>query len=523
MFKNFLRIQILLIRELFIKRPLLFICSGFIPGILTANFIPSKFFLYFFCLQVVCLIILFKNINNFKIFLTLLLVVSFLLGICVFLNSVTFPANHIKNLVPQKSIIVKIRGKIITTPKQKKHKHVFVLEAQELITKKTITPIVGKILVWDFKKDIKESYQRGQTLILKGSFYRPFPFRISKQLDYRTYLSRKNIYAMLNIGQQGEVVFLKTPELNFVLKSALQLKAKIQKIFENNLSFAAAGIMKAMVIGEREEVSDFFNSVLQKTGTVHILAVSGLHVGIITVIMILLIRLLMIPYRVQYLAVIFALIYYCFITDFRISVIRATIMAVLLLFGKVISRDYDALNALSLAFLIIAGRDPQEVFALGFQLSFVSVFFILLLFQDITDLFPNLMKENSFLNYLTTSLSVSLAAWFGTLGIIIYNFGIFSPVTIMSNIFSVSLLFLIIANGLVLIITGIVVPFFTGPVALTCEFLINLLYRSNALMLKIPGACFLGLDFNFSLILLYYSLLILLIFIFKNYKYKNFL
>ena len=128
-----------------------------------------------------------------------------------------------------------------------------------------------------------------------------------------------------------------------------------------------------MILGDRSKIPSGLRSLFIQTGTMHILAISGLHIGIVAFILDLLLKALRIRRRLRFSAIILLLVFYCLLTGARPSVIRATIMAIVLLAGFLLRRENQISHSLALAGLIILIANPRQLFNLGFQLSFLSV------------------------------------------------------------------------------------------------------------------------------------------------------
>jgi competence protein ComEC len=171
-------------------------------------------------------------------------------------------------------------------------------------------------------------------------------------------------------------------------------------------------------------------------------------------------------------------------------VVRATVMAIVFILGLLIKRQPDIYNSLSLAALFILVVNPRQLFDIGFQLSFLSVIFIVYFYPKIKSLLRLESLKPRFISFILNNLTVSFSAWLGTLVCIAYNFKIFSPVTVLANLFIVPLASLITLCGFSLILMGYFLPSLAYPFALSCEFLANLLVNINTLLIRIPAAYF---------------------------------
>lgn len=488
------------------KKPLVYFTISFMLGSVFASYlgIPAGLLLislfifvagsYFF-------------INHKKIFFQLVLVGFFLMGALVFSIQKIFPENHIKNFTQSKGLDVVIKGTVISEPVYKKNKSIFVLNAEYLKILESTVKVSGKVIVWCFKKDQINIKDR---ITAQGKLYMPYPFKSGRKMNYREYLKQKDIYSQLSISGDAVLIQMKKPESNVLTKVMFSLKRKMRKIINENLSAAASGLISAMILGDRSRVPDFLNKSLQRSGTVHVLAVSGLHTGIVIIFALIFFRMFPLHYRLRYILVIAVLGFYCWFTGCRISVFRATVMGSVFLLAEVINRDYDPLSALSLGALIILWFNPAELFHPGFQLSFLSVLSIFLLSNRITEIFPEKYKKNKLLRFLIQGGSVSLAAWIVTLGIVAYYFNIFTPVSVLANLLIIPLLFLIILSAVLFIFPGMLIPALAPVLALNCEFFVVIMFKVNTLLILIPGAYIMLGKIPAAYVFLYYSVLLIL-------------
>lgn len=125
-------------------------------------------------------------------------------------------------------------------------------------------------------------------------------------------------------------------------------------------------------------------------------------------------------------------------------------------------------------------------------------------------IFPEKIKSYRCLKWFFPSLSVSLAAWIGTLGIVAYNFNMITPVAILANLVIVPYLFIIVTSGFIFIVFGTLIFQIAPVLALSCEFFISLLYKINSFFISLPGAYFESISINMGIIFLYYGLLLLI-------------
>lgn len=215
---------------------------------------------------------------------------------------------------------------------------------------------------------------------------------------------------------------------------------------------------------------------------------SGFHVGIVTFIIILFLKLIRAPRKIRLLLLIPLIMFYCLITGASTPVVRATIMAVIFSLAYLVKREADIYNSLSAAAIIILGINPKQLFDIGFQLSFTSVISIVYLYPRIKGFLRVDSLKIRWIRFILNSALVSFSAWLGTLGFIACYFRIFSPVTVLANLFIVPLASLITLCGFSLVFISLICPPLAKFFAYTNELIVMLLLSVNSFLIKLPAA-----------------------------------
>jgi competence protein ComEC len=248
--------------------------------------------------------------------------------------------------------------------------------------------------------------------------------------------------------------------------------------------------MDAMVLGEKRNIPWFVNNAMMKTGTVHILVVSGFNVGIVSFIIILFLKLIRVPRRIRFVIAIPCLVIYCLMTGASTPVVRATVMAIVFMLGFLLKREPDIYNSLSVACLFILIFNPRQLFDIGFQLSFTSVFAIVSIYPRLKSYLGIESLKIKYLRLLIDGCLVSFSAWLGTMGFIAYYFKIFSPITVLANLLIVPLATLITLCGFSLVFMSLIFPALASSFASASELLVALLIKINAFLARFPAAYF---------------------------------
>jgi ComEC/Rec2-related protein len=457
------------------KTPLAFFTFCFSLGVVCAYLIKVPFW-FVYVLGVTFTLVSLLLIKRELSFHIIFFCSVFILGILRFEVS-SFPPKRsiLRYLRHNNDQVYAIKGYVNNNPAIQEGRTMFIFRVEGLQFNQSSYKSCGDILV--YLKDTK-TLSYGEELILFGKARRP----------HRAFKS--GVAAVMHLQNSSKLIRLNKNKGDIIRRSAFYLKNKIEGIFLKHLSPLAAGIVDAMVLGEKGHISPVIYDAMVKSGTVHILVVSGFNVGIIAFISGLFLKILRIPRKLRYFLIIVVLILYCFITGASTPVVRATVMGIFLILGYILRREADITNSFSLAMLFILFVDPQALFSISFQLSYISVAAIVYLYPRLRSFLKVERIKINPLKLIVDGCLVSFSAWLGTMGFIAYYFKIFSPVTLLANIFVVPLATLITLSGLSMVVVALISPFLAGPLASTNEILVILLLKTNTLFINLPFAYF---------------------------------
>ncbi|WP_239284761.1 ComEC/Rec2 family competence protein [Chryseobacterium taklimakanense] len=322
------------------------------------------------------------------------------------------------------------------------------------------------------------------------------------QFNYAKYLSRKNIFHQAFIN--GELITVPKKALTFSEKIKQQRLNVLQNIDHSSLQPRNKEFLKGIILADRTEMDEETVSDFNKSGLVHLLAISGTHMVIIFWLLIWVLSKL-IPLKFRNLSIILALVFIWFFAifiDYGSSVLRSCIMITAYYMFVLLQRKSDLLHALALAGFIILIFDTNQIYDVGFQLSFLAVLGIYWLNQPILRYLPK--PQNNFQNFLVNIPSVSLSAQLATLPLVIYYFHQYSLVSILANLIIIPFSEIIIISSLVM----------TVLLVFKIDFsLFNLIYDFMVNTLLSAIKWFANLDFaffkNIPMTLLEASLLLL--------------
>lgn len=467
---------------------LTFICVFFALGILTGRFVNIPFFVCLL-LSLAALLGAYLFLNKEGEFDFYFLLLALLLGALHIINHTIAPSNHIRYLTKNKSQTVTLKGVIENDPAIKKGRVSFIINAQGLHGGGRWHNAQGRVLV-NFPSGDNLNY--GDQLILKGKLHAPFDFYAHKGgFSYKGYLNNRGIYNILEVKRDGGVVFLGiSKEINPLKKFSFRLKHSLRNIFNKSLPELNSSLLNAVILGERQGLPKEIRRVFAETSTAHIIAISGFHVGIIAFAVFFFFKSAGLKMKARSFLTALVLIIYCLAVGSSASVVRATIMALVLLFSCFTERDVQVINSLSLAALIILAVNPLEVFDAGFQLSFASVAGIVFLSPRISGLLKRSPRSNPVIRFIIESFSVSASAWVSTLGLTIYYFRVFSPIAVFANLLVVPLISLVIILGILLVLTHAVLPVLTYSIAANINFILAVLFKAGFWLKSLPFSSF---------------------------------
>ena len=332
-------------------------------------------------------------------------------------------------------------------------------------------PVYGEALIRFRKVRLEADY--GDLIRLRVRLRRPFPARNPGGFDYREYLERKGIRATGRVWRKDQVLGVWQGEGNGVWKDiVLPIRRAVRRAVARNLSGGPAGLLRGVLLGEKRAVPEAVREAFAGSGVNHVLAVSGLHVGLIAATVLFGVRCMGVGRRATGLATAAALVAYAVVTGLPPSVVRATMMGNVAILGSIGNREGDGLNSLGVAGVGLLVFRPQELFDVGFQLSFVATGGILLLYRPMRSWLPG-GDRGVWGKWVCAPLAVSLAAQAATAPLVAAYFGRLAPISLLANLIVVPLMGGAVALGILTVAASVCLP----PAA-------TLLNGANWLLLK---------------------------------------
>lgn len=487
-------------------RPLTIILLLYIIGTIFGKFISFNLIFLFIIIVLLLLISFISFLKQWNITTALLFLIIILIGILNYnLNSKPIGANHIINFVEDKKLIV--IGTVLDKEYYSNQEKISLkVKVSQIEREDKKIRIKGLILVNIYTGNCP--YEYGDILKIRGRLTKPLGLNNFGEFNYELYLAQKRIFVYTNIWQDKDIQKIGEERTNLLVSFSVSMRNKIKNIIGRLLQPPYNFLLIGMLLGEKTYIPPELKDVFIESGIMHILAVSGLHVGIIAAAIFIFLNSLRIPKRVKLITVVLILIMYAFITGFRPSVVRATIMFSLLVVGKLINRNRNLYISLFLAAFLILLINPLILYDAGFLLSFIVTFFIIYLSPILQELFSNTIT------WIKNPLSVSMAAWLGIFPLSAYFFNKVSLISVISNIFIVPLTAIAVILGFII--------FFLGLISIPLATLIAKINYFVLILITFLAKLFSSLPFSFVyvaqplviFIFLYYIMLFFIIEIF---------
>lgn len=434
--------------------PLSRITLFFVAGILSAFYLKPDLHIVFILVGIfsiaflISFLISIKKINQKIHFAIVTYLLSFLIGATTLVvhNDYFDKENYIHLITESEreyTISVTLREKLKTTLYNERY--VAVVNYIDRIKTN------GKILVNIRKDTLKHEFDVGSNLLLKESIYKHKAPYNPDQFDYGKYLENKSILSQVYVDVQDIKVGDKIDK-NIWYYSAQIRSRIIENLERSNFSRTELNVVNALILGQQQDISPEMMQDYQYAGAVHILSVSGLHVGYILLFLnFLLVRMPKTRWGnlMKLLIIILCLWGFAVIAGLSPSIVRSVTMFSFVAIGMHLKRKTNNFHTLIVSMLLILIFQPAFLFDVGFQLSYLALFFILWLQPLVSTIW---IPNNKACKYLWDVLTVSFAAQIGTLPLSIYYFHQFPGLFFVTNLTILPVLGIIMALGLFVMI-----------------------------------------------------------------------
>lgn len=311
-------------------------------------------------------------------------------------------------------------------------------------------PVVGKLLVYLPPDNYTAVLETGDGIVLRGQPRRLRPPLNPYVFDLSAYWSRQNVYHQVFLSDAAD--WRRVPRSGGSLRARAEGWRRVWfNTFQRHLSGDQLAVAAALVMGQRDLLSAEVKSAYTDTGAVHVLAVSGLHVGIIFLLLNFLLNRLLRLNRTTAgrwlgtLVCISGIWAFALVSGLSTSVLRSALMFSILALGNLQARKTDIFNVLGAAALIILWLDPGQLFQVGFQLSFTAIIGIVLFTNYLEQLW---VVPTRVLRAAWSAMAASTGAQLGTLPLSLFHFGQFPTWFLLSGTVVILSAFAIMFSGL---------------------------------------------------------------------------
>lgn len=311
--------------------------------------------------------------------------------------------------------------------------------------------VSGKVIAYFQKSEEALRLEYGDMLFFSSPIEDVPPPLNPEEFDYRKYMERRGVTGRIYL-KKGSWENTGFQECNPIFAFAYRFRDRLLEVLRSNgITEEEFGIGAAILLGYDESLPAQVRQNFVAAGAMHILCVSGMHVGIVYLLASFFLGFLGRGKKAAFarkLALLVLIWFYALLTGLSPSVMRSALMISFLIVGELVHRKGFALNSIGASAFVLLLINPNNLFVIGFQLSYVAVIGIVLLQKRIYNL---LYIKNKLLDKLWEITAVSIAAQISTMPFTIYYFNQFTPYFWLSNLFMTPLSFLVILAGMLLL------------------------------------------------------------------------
>lgn len=319
--------------------------------------------------------------------------------------------------------------------------------------------------------------------------------------NYRRYLESQGIQVIIKSHGGSAVRKLGTGTLNPLIFVSLKVKERLVKVLNQTLVPEHAAVMEGVLFGSTGKIDFESKNNFALTGVIHILSVSGYHMALLVGVCIFIGRMLDLTLKSTNSLTIVLTLFYMSMTGASPPVVRAAVMAWVIILARSSKRNYDWISSLSIAALVILLFDPQALFNAGFQLSFLATW-------GLFYLAPLTNNISAFLPYIGRAVSVTLAAQLAVLPVTSYYFSYFSLISVLANLVIVPLISIAMLLATIAVLCGLVWLPLAQIINVSTSLFLHIALKAAQLMAGMPLSVISVKQPSLSVIIGFYIILI---------------
>jgi competence protein ComEC len=403
-----------------------------------------------------------------------------------FLNDQNYATHFSK--VPRQNYLL---ARVVSLPAQKEKSVGCLLKVSEVTDSLgEMHKVQGRAQVYLGLDSSSLALKYGDYIVIKAPLREVESPKNPYQFDFKTYYARQNIY------QNG---YLKAElwkpvgrnKVNPLYAEGYKWQVKLQSIFNTHIQDdQIRGVAQAIVFGYKDDLDEEWLKAFSKTGTIHVLAVSGLHVGIIYLMLSFMFGLGKSKGRsriVKSALILVILFLYTLVTGLSPSVSRAALMFGTVIVAQAFKRQTNIYNTLSFACLFLLVVNPLNLYNVGFQFSFLAVLSIVYYKDYFRNIWP---QANPILNNVNTLVSVSIAAQITTFPLGLYYFHQYPNLFMFSNLIVIPCISIILYLGIAMVISAVLYTPLADLAANVATMYIQFIARTVQYIQDVPYAYF---------------------------------
>ncbi len=479
---------------------------GIIIGV---NFTPEPKLIY--VLLAVSLVLLFIINKNYKFTFSLIFGVG-IQFVFIILGLLITQLYNKKPIFFEKDNFIAV---VLETPQEKANSYKSVIRLESVYYSDSIIPTNELVIAYFAKNDSTMELQAGDIILFSSAPQLVNNNNNPYEFDYKKYLEQKRIYRQVYLPADKWIRTFQTIKSPGIL--AEQIRGELLQIYRNQpIDKTEFEILSALTLGYKRELDPETKQIFSASGASHVLAVSGLHVGIVFWVISLLFGFLrrMKNGRVLFVLVSISILwFYAFITGLSPSVMRASAMFSIFVFGENINRKSNIYNSLAASAFFLLLINPNNLFDVGFQLSYAAVFGIVFLQPKLEKI---ILVKNRFLKFFWSLITVSIAAQIATFPLTSYYFGQFPTYFWITNTFVIPAVMVLIPLGILLLFVS-KIHIVANALAILLNIIIKITYFLLSSINQLPFSIFEITINQIQLIFLVASVITTFIFL-KNKK-----
>ena len=456
----------------------------------------------------------FKLFFNSKVLITIFI-------FSVISNTITIYQNNKYNIIYKDKENLEGKALIVSEKEDKQYSYLYKIKVLNIENKKESKNIYLYLRI-NKKSDVLLEY--GDIISFKGEFQEPSKKRNYGGFDYKNYLKTLKIYGTVkcesyNVLEKNKGNIL----ISFTNKISNSVKEKIYDLLDKR----EANLLIGLLLGDDDNIDDDIEESFKISSLSHILAVSGMQVTYIITAMYFIFNNLL-GKRKTKIVIIIILIFYTILTGFSPSIVRASIMGILIMGAGLFYRKNDIWSSIAISLLLMLIYNPFLITNVGLQLSYLGTIGIILLNKTFLRIFNKIRFEKYILNRkiinivskIIEILTVTISASVAVFPIMLYNFNLFGTYFLITNLLASIIIGPITIFGTVIVIISFVFLKIGKLLSVILEISLNtLVFISN--FSKLPFSKIYITTPKISMIIFYYVLIIFFNYIYKIYNNRN--